>query len=135
MAKGFNDNQQRQQSVSMFGKDLARRCKSKCELTGASGVSLHVFEIPPTKGEADFDRCIMVCEDVVEQISNPKKFRAEAWRHLNELIWTDVPAVQMMTVRILQHLAPQHNWAQDILDEAFIDEDILELAAKAKLGD
>jgi len=135
MAKGFNENQERRQTISKFGKDLARRCKSKCELTGESGVPLSVFEIPPTKNSPDFDRCIMISDNAREQIANPKKLQAGNWRHLNELVWSETPAIQIIVVRILQHLSPEHSWAQDILSEAFIDEETITIAEAAKLGE
>ena len=40
MAKGYEIHQARAAALQALGKDLARRAKSKCELTGAAGVPL-----------------------------------------------------------------------------------------------
>lgn len=125
MAKGYEAHQQRQLALSAFGKDLARRAKSKCELSGASGVPLHVYEIPPTPNEPQMSRCIMISESVIDQLNKPSLIVPDQWRNLGELIWSEIPAIQIMTCRILTYIAQQEKWAQDILDEAYLDEDIL----------
>jgi hypothetical protein len=38
-----------------------------------------------------------------------------------------------MAYRILQHLAKQENWARDMLEEAYLDDEILTEAKKEKL--
>jgi protein PhnA len=133
MTKGYEAHQQRQMTLSAFGKDLARRAKSKCELSGASGVPLHIYEIPPASTEPDPERCIMLSEDVIDQINKPSKIAPDQWHHLNELVWSDIPTVQIMAYRILTHIAKEHIWAQDILDEAYLDEEIVETANKEQL--
>ena len=40
MAKGLLKHQERKSALSLLGKDLARRARSKCELCEASGVPL-----------------------------------------------------------------------------------------------
>ena len=47
MAKGYDGNQARIEALSLLGKDLARRAKSKCELSGESGVPLKTYEVEP----------------------------------------------------------------------------------------
>jgi protein PhnA len=134
MAKGYEANQQRQMALSGFGKELARRSKSKCELTGASGVPLHIYEVPPAPNEPDMSRCLMISEDAIDQINRPDLIVPDQWRNLGELIWSEIPAVQVMACRILTYIARQEKWAQDILDEAYLDEDLLEEAAKSPLA-
>jgi protein PhnA len=88
MAKGYDTNQERKQALSLLGKDLARRAKSKCELTQASGVPLVTYELPPVPNDPEFERCLLVSEDVLAQLNKPSKLRADEWRHLSELIWS-----------------------------------------------
>jgi protein PhnA len=133
MAKGYDTNQQRKQSLSLFGKDLARRAKSRCELSHESGVPLVTYEIPPVPNEPDYDRCLLVSEAVRAQLEKPSTIRPEAWRHLSELIWTDLQPAQVMALRILRHLAPTHPWAQNLIDEASFDPEVEALADQAKL--
>jgi len=133
MSRGYNANQERLQELSLFGKELTRRCKAKCELSGASGVSLKIYEIPPAPNEPDITRCLMLSEDVIAELKHPQSIIPDQWRNLGELIWSDIPAVQVMTSRILTHIAKSQIWAQDILDEAYLDAEIIEMAEKENL--
>lgn len=133
MAKGYDVNQERRQALSLFGKDLARRAKSKCELTQASGVPLVTYEIPPVPNDPYFERCLLVSEDVLAQLEQPRSLRPGEWRHLNEVIWSDIPAVQAMALRILHHLAPAEPWAQNLIEESYLDPGVEALANEAPL--
>ncbi|MBT8036733.1 MAG: phnA protein [Verrucomicrobiae bacterium] len=133
MTKGYEAHQQRRMELSTFGKDLARRSKSKCELSGASGVPLHIYEIPPAPTAPDPTRCIMLCEQVIDQLNKPNQLAPDQWHHLSELVWSDIPAIQIMAYRILTHIAKKHIWAQDILDEAYLDDEIMHQANKEPL--
>ena len=133
MAKGYDVNQERRQALSLFGKDLARRAKSKCELTQASGVPLVTYEIPPVPNDPYFERCLLVSEDVLAQLEQPRSLRPGEWRHLNEVIWSDIPAVQAMALRILRPLAPAEPWAQNLIEESYLHPGVEALANEAPL--
>jgi protein PhnA len=133
MAKGYDVNQERRQALSLFGKDLARRAKSKCELTQASGVPLLTYEIPPVPNDPDFERCLLISENVLAQLEQPRSLRPGEWRHLNEVIWSDIPAVQAMALRILRHLAPAEPWAQNLIEESYLHPGVEALANEAPL--
>ena len=134
MSKGRQKHQERLDEVRSFGRMLARRSKSKCELSGASGVALHIYEIPPAPAEPDPARCLMLSEDVIDQLNKPSRIVPDQWRGLGELIWSEIPAVQIMACRILTHIAKEENWAQDILDEAYLDEALVEQANESPLA-
>jgi len=133
MAKGYDVNQERRQALSLFGKDLARRAKSKCELTQASGVPLLTYEIPPVPNDPEFERCLLISENVLAQLEQPRSLRPGEWRHLNEVIWSDIPAVQAMALRILRHLAPAEPWAQNLIEESYLHPGVELLANEAPL--
>lgn len=134
MAKGYNENQERLQALSLFGKDLARRSKSTCELSGQSGVSLKIYEILPVPTQPDYDRCLFLSEDTISQLEQPKRMRTDEWRILGELIWSELLPVQVMAHRMLTHIAKTQPWAQEILEEAFLDDDTLEWSSKSPLS-
>lgn len=133
MAKGYDTNQQRLKALALLGKDLARRAKSKCELSGEAGVSLKIYEVEPVPSEPDLDKCLLVSEAVLEQLQRPKSLKPEQWRGLGELIWSEMPAQQMMAHRILSFIAKTQPWAQSILDEAYLDDAIVEWSESAAL--
>lgn len=101
-------------------KTLHARSESKCELCGATE-GLDVYGVPPnSNGRAD--QCVLLCATCCSQINNPEKVDAHHWRCLNESMWSQVPAVQVMAWRILKRLSGE-GWAQDLLDTLYLDEE------------
>lgn len=133
MGKGFETNKQRKELLSSFGKDLARRAKSKCELSTESGVPLLIYELEPVPTEPLFENCLFISEPSLEQINNPKKIDPNQWRILGEQIWSELPPVQIMAVRILTYIAKTEHWAQEILDNMYLDGTISDMAHKHPL--
>ena len=124
MTKGYEKNQERLQALSLFGKDLVRRAKSACELCGASGTSLKIFEVPPVPQEPDFDICIMACESCRNQLDKPSALDANYWRSLSNVVWSETAAVQVLAVGILRLLADKHIWASELLEQLYLTEEI-----------
>lgn len=121
MAKGFEANKKRNEALGFFMKDLIRRSKAKCELCGASGVSLSVYEVPPIEDDPDFDKCVLTCEECQRQINKPSLMDPNHWRCLNTSIWSEISAVKVLSVSLLKLLAA--SWAADLIDQVYLDED------------
>lgn len=102
-------------------KALHARSGSKCELCGTTD-SLKVYEVPPNS-DGSADQSLLVCETCSEQIENPQKVNANHWRCLNESMWSQIPAVQVMAWRMLKSLSAE-GWPQDLLDMLYLDEDL-----------
>ncbi len=103
-------------------KELQTRSESKCELCSAIEV-LHVYEIPPTS-DGSAEESILVCQTCLEQIENPEKVEVNHWRCLNDSMWSQIPAVQVMAWRMLSRLNSE-GWAQDLLDMLYLEDDAL----------
>ena len=56
------------------------------------------------------------------------------WRCLNDSMWSETPAVQIMAWRLL-HRAKKLGWSQDLLDMMYLDEDMTVWANKMGDGD
>jgi protein PhnA len=102
--------------------DLETRAESKCELCSADK-NLQIFEVPPAS-DGNLDQCIYACTTCCEQIADPAKIDIHHWRCLNESMWSQVPAVQVMAWRMLNTLRNE-TWAQDALDMLYLDEETL----------
>lgn len=111
---------------------LQKRSEAKCELCGAME-SLGVYEIPPGSGD-NADECILICEICREQIENSEKVNANHWRCLNDSMWSQVPAVQVMAWRMLTHLSGE-GWPQELLEMLYLDEATLAWAQAAGEGE
>jgi len=100
---------------------LQTRSESKCELCGASD-NLAVYEVP-SSSDSSTDQCILICATCLEQIANPDKVDANHWRCLNDSMWSQVPAVQVMAWRMLTRLRGE-GWPQDLLDMMYLEDEI-----------
>ena len=83
-------------------EELEARSESKCEMCDMSR-SLNVFEVPPTSN-GSADESIIACSTCIEQIEDPEKTDPNHWRCLNDTMWSQVPAVQVMIWRMLSRL-------------------------------
>ncbi len=133
MARGLEKHQARQNALSLLGKDLTRRSGACCELCETSGVALAAYEIPPVPVDPDYENCLFLCEACRGQLAKPAKMSPGHWRGLVSVIWSEVPAVQVMAARILERLSRDHEWAREILDEAYFDESIEERVEAERL--
>ena len=99
---------------------LFKRSGSKCELC-SSDSGLSVYNVPPVKN-ADADHSILLCETCLSQVQNPESLDVNHWRALNESMWSELPAVQVMAWRQLKQLSGV-GWAKDLFDQLFLDEE------------
>jgi protein PhnA len=101
-------------------KELMERSGSKCELC-TSEDNLGVFVVAPKDGTYA-EECIMICGNCNEQMTDSDKVNANHWRCLNDSMWSEVPAVQVVAWRMLDQLKGE-GWTQDLLDMMYLDDD------------
>lgn len=124
MAKGYELHQARMMALQGMGKDLARRAKSKCEITGAAGVPLRPYEVPPISAEPELDRTLLVSETCHEMLDHPDRLAGREWQFLTRAVWSEIPAVQVVAWRMLGELAKREDWAREALQEVFLEPEI-----------
>lgn len=95
--------------------ELKQRSQSKCELC-TSDSDLGVYEVPPSDGSAD--KAILVCGTCKGQIENTDSADENHWRCLNDSMWSEVPAVQVMAWRMLKILNQQ-----DLAEQIYFEEE------------
>ena len=101
-------------------QELYERSESKCELCAATE-GLEVYEVPP-EADGTADRCVLACETCRQQIENQEEVDANHWRCLNDSMWSQVPAVQVVAWRMLKRLSAE-GWPQDLLDMLYLDDE------------
>lgn len=99
---------------------LLERCQSRCELC-ASDSPLTPFVVAPHT-YASVDHSVMICDNCKGQIENPETVNVNHWRCLNDSMWSQVAAVQVMVWRQLKRLSTE-GWAQDLLDMMYLEDD------------
>ncbi len=108
-------------------EELLSRSGSSCELCTATN-ELQVYEVPPVE-DATADTCIIVCSKCKEQLEEADKMEPNHWRCLNDSMWSQVPAVQVVVWRMLNRLRNE-GWPQDLLDMLYLDEETQKWAEK-----
>jgi len=132
MSTGFKGKFHRQNMLSRLAKDLVRRSRSHCELCERNGIRLEAYELPPLEEEPYVDGCIFICDGCRKQVLEPKRMIPSYWRCLNNTIWSEVPAVQVMSVRLLRRLAAKNeHWASELLEHVYLDPELDEWAGRA----
>lgn len=105
---------------------LHQRSDSKCELCSATE-GLLVYEVPPTS-QGKVDDSVLLCQICHDQIESKEIKDANHWRCLNDSMWSQTPAVQVMAWRMLSRLKNHKQdlgWAQDLLDMLYLDDELL----------
>lgn len=99
---------------------LHTRSASACELCGAKE-QLDIYQVPPDSDGSE-DQCLLLCATCRQQIEQPETCDPNHWRCLNDSMWSQVPAVQVMAWRMLKQLTAE-GWPQDLLEMLYLDEE------------
>lgn len=114
MAKGRDKHDAYLDALNWLGKDLARRAKSKCELTGESG-TLQIFDLEGPKVEPDLEHVVLVCSLAVDHLEG-RQLKSETLHYLQTAIWSDLTPVRRAAVRILEQI--DEPWAEEAIENA-----------------
>jgi len=104
---------------------LRDRSNNICELC-ASTENLHQYTIPPSLNE-NVANDVLVCSTCLDQIESRTEMDQNHWRCLNDSMWSEHVAVQIMAWRMLQRLRNE-GWPKDLLDMMYLDDEALALA-------
>ena len=80
--------------------------------------------------ELGADASVLLCNACLDQVSGALEKDPRHFMCLNESMWSQTPAVQVLAWRLLQELSSE-SWAQSALDMLYLDD---ELMAWAKAG-
>jgi protein PhnA len=105
---------------------LQNRSNNQCELCSNKEQELIAYTIPPAQDSGP-DHQVVLCTDCHRQISTGNYEDANHWRCLTGSIWSETPAVQVLSYKILGRLLTE-DWAREAMDGAYLDESLLEWA-------
>jgi len=111
--------------IMSFEKELQKRSNEHCELCGSDEAAIS-YAIPSSPGNK-LAHHIWICPTCKGQIENIDTADANHWRCLNDSIWSEEPAVKVVSWRML-HQLKQLDWVNDLLDIAYMDEETTEWA-------
>ncbi|WP_347924046.1 PhnA domain-containing protein [Pontimicrobium sp. SW4] len=104
---------------------LIERSNNTCELC-TSKHELKQYTIPPSLNE-NVANDLLVCKVCSDQIEEKVDINPNHWRCLNDSMWSEHIAVQIMAWRMLQRLRNE-GWPKDLLDMMYLNDDALALA-------
>ena len=113
-------------------RELNKRSGSKCELCAATE-NLKVYQVLPTQ-KGGIDESILACSTCIDQIENPDHVDLNHWRCLNDSMWNENTAVQVVAWRMLSRNRAA-GWPQELLDMMYLDEDTLAWAQATGEGE
>jgi hypothetical protein len=102
--------------------NLNARSENKCELC-KSETAITLYEVPFAKYK-DEQGCAMICATCSAQIEKKEMLNYKHWSCLTEAMWSEVPAIQVISWRMLNRLRDE-SWAAENLDMMFLDDDTL----------
>ncbi len=101
---------------------LQQRSGQVCELCGDTA-NLAVYAVPPKDG-SNSDDCALVCGTCNSQLSGQQELNITHWRCLNDSMWSQVPAVQVLSWQQLSVLTQNgETWAQDLVDMMYLEDE------------
>tara|TARA_R110000868_G_scaffold15251_2_gene69615 strand:- start:3274 stop:3873 length:600 start_codon:yes stop_codon:yes gene_type:complete len=104
---------------------LQERSNNTCELC-TSTEDLKQYTIPPSLNE-NVSNDVLVCKSCLDQIEEHEDMDPNHWRCLNDSMWSEHKAVQIMAWRMLQRLRNE-GWPKDLLDMMYLDDEAMALA-------
>ncbi len=96
-------------------KELQERSGGVCELCGSAD-DLSVFDVTPSDGSAE--KAAYICGVCKKQIQSGELDETH-FNCLNDAMWSEVPAVQVLSYRLLNTLG-----RQDLVDMIYMTDDI-----------
>ena len=111
MAKGYDRHQERLESISWLGKDLARRASRRCEWCEA-GNDLRPYDSAPNS-EPTMDTLALLCERC-RAVADGRKDDPRTLRFLDGAVWHEVAAVSKTAKVVLRTLDTE--WARGTLE-------------------
>ena len=99
---------------------------SVCELC-ASADDVNIAEVAPSDGSEE--KSIYLCEICKKQIENPDTVDEIHFNCLNDSMWSEVPAVAVMSYRLLNMLG-----RQDLVDMMYMEDEVKAWADALQIG-
>ena len=109
------------------GRKIKRPERKFCELCNATE-GLKVYEVPPATG--NMEDAILVCPKCMAQIEKKEELDSTHWQCLSTSMWSEIPAVQVVSWRMLNRLRNE-SWAAEQLELMYLSDEQLAWAKQS----
>lgn len=118
MAKGYDANRERQESIASFGKSLGKRGGFACEWCQGKG-DLRPWDHRP-ESEPSEATLALLCGRCRE-LAAGKPVGSHELHALRNALWSDVPAIAEGAARVL--LRSGEPWVREAIEESLISDE------------
>lgn len=108
------------ESTAELERALGERAGGRCELCGASE-RLRAYVVPPR--EPALDHAVLVCAACAAQLAEGAALDETHWFCLKEAVWSEVPAVQVVCLRLLARLESA-GWASELRAQVWVPDEV-----------
>lgn len=105
---------------------IQERSNGACELCSESSNELKAYAVPPRPADDDAN-IVAVCTTCNDYLCSADYSNANYWRFLTGSIWSETPAVQALSYKILNKLK-QEDWAGETIESVFLEESVINWA-------
>lgn len=102
--------------------ELKARSNNQCELCASTG-NLSIYDVPPNPQQRIGDS-LFVCEKCSNQLNKKEPLDSAHWKCLLDAMWSEVPAVQVVSWRMLNRLRDE-SWAADAIDLLYFEDEMM----------
>jgi protein PhnA len=106
---------------------LRRMTCALCDATDAAS-----FLVPPARTPPDRAPLCAACRD---QVTGAAPFTTDRWATLRQSVWSEDPAVQVLSWRVLDRLARSEAWARELLEQVWLDDELAAWARAAPIAE
>ena len=117
MAKGHQENKDRMEEISFFGKAISKRAGFKCEWC-ESKEDLRIWDYKPDS-PPNMETLALLCQQC-RCWANGRKATPNELRSIRNALWSNVPSVAEGAARVLAQC--KESWAREAIEESFIDD-------------
>lgn len=103
-------------------ESLKKRAENQCELCKAEN-DMKIYEVPPKSDRREEDS-LLLCAKCLMQLDKKEALDSKHWACLTTSMWSEVPAVQVVSWRLLNRLRNE-SWASENLDMMYLDDENL----------
>ena len=111
---------------------LNARADGHCELCQSDSNLVGLPVDPESEGEVD--RSVLVCDVCRAAIESKDAIEGGRWYCLQESIWSEVGAVQVLSYRLL-HRMGNAPWATELLEQVYLEDGLLAWAQSGLVSD
>ena len=100
---------------------LISRAGGCCELCGSdTAPAAHAVD---AGADGNPDKSVLLCAECLPLVASGEALIGSRWFCLQESVWSEVAAVQVLSFRLLHRLSGQ-TWASDLLEQVYLEDDV-----------